>query len=533
MSSVNGQAKAGAPAQDILRMEHITKIYGNGFIANNGIDFSVRKGEIHALAGENGAGKSTLMKVLFGEETPEEGRILYKGEEVHITSPLTAIKMGIGMVHQHFMLVPSMTVAENMVLGMEPRKMCLMSMEKAVQLTREVAEKYALPIDPHARVQDLPVGLKQRVEILKALLRGADVLILDEPTAVLTPQETVEIFVELKRLREMGHTVIFISHKLNEIKEICDRITVIRDGRTVAVRNVADVTEQDISRMMVGRDVMLDTNKRPAKPGEAVLCVKDVSWDDAAGRSILKHISFSVRKGEILGVAGIEGNGQNELSELITGMKKLLAGGISIAGQDIAGRSIRQIRELGVSHISQDRMTYGVVGTAGVAENIIADRYYKPEFNRGPLLDNKKIDAVTDALIKEYGVKCDDRTQPVSMLSGGNMQKVVVAREFSSAPKLVVANQPTRGIDVGAAELVRNKLVELRDAGAAVMLISADLTEVMELSDDIIVLCGGEVVAWFDSAHKPDAVELGEYMLGMKKMQPQQIRGAMHEEQDH
>lgn len=239
-------------------------------------------------------------------------------------------------------------------------------------------------------MQDLPVGLKQRVEILKALLRGADVLILDEPTAVLTPQETVEIFVELKRLREMGHTVIFISHKLNEIKEICDRITVIRDGRTVAVRNVADVTEQDISRMMVGRDVMLDTNKRPAKPGEAVLCVKDVSWDDAAGRSILKHISFSVRKGEILGVAGIEGNGQNELSELITGMKKLLAGGISIAGQDIAGRSIRQIRELGVSHISQDRMTYGVVGTAGVAENIIADRYYKPEFNRGHCLTTRR-----------------------------------------------------------------------------------------------------------------------------------------------
>ena len=531
MNQVENLKKDNKATSDILRMEHITKIYGNGFVANNGINFSVRKGEIHALAGENGAGKSTLMKVLFGEETPEEGHIFYKGEEVHINSPLTAIKMGIGMVHQHFMLVPSMTVAENMVLGMEPQNFGFVNMEEAIRLTKEVSEKYGLPIDPKARIRDLSVGLKQRVEILKTLLRGADILILDEPTAVLTPQETTEIFVELKRLKEMGHTVIFISHKLNEIMEICDRITVIRDGSTVAVCDISEVTESDISRMMVGRNVMLDVQKDQRIPGKEVLKVENVSYDDVLGRQIIKNVSFTVRSGEILGVAGIEGNGQNELSELITGMKKLLMGNISIEGEDISKKSIREIREIGVSHISQDRMTYGVVGTAPISENIIADRYYKAEYSHGPLLDQKKINDLSDKLIKDFTIKCDDRLQPVSMLSGGNMQKVVVAREFSSDPHLVIANQPTRGIDVGAAELVRNKLIDLRGQGCAVLLISADLTEVMELSDDIIVLCDGKIVAYFGADEKPDQIELGEYMLGMKKMDSSQIRRAMHEEQ--
>ena len=517
---------------DILCLENITKIYPNGFIANKNVHFSVRKGEIHALAGENGAGKSTLMKVLFGEEHPEEGRIVYKGQEVKISSPLAAIQMGIGMVHQHFMLVPSLTVAENMVLGMEPRRMGLLDFEEAVRQTREVAEKYGLPIDPHARVSELPVGLKQRTEILKALLRGADILILDEPTAVLTPQETAEIFEELKRLRSLGHTVIFISHKLGEIKELCDRITVMRDGRSIAVRDVADVSEQEISRLMVGRDVLLSTEKTPARPGASILQVDGVSHEDSSGQSILRHIEFSVRQGEIVGVAGIEGNGQNELSELIAGMKRLQTGSIRIGGASTAGRTVRQIRELGVAHISQDRMTYGVMAEAGVEENIIADRFYQKEYKNGPLQNRKKLHEMTDRLIDEFSVKCDDRDEPVSMLSGGNMQKVVVAREFSRKPKLIIANQPTRGIDVGAAELVRRKLVELRDGGTGVLLISADLTEIMELSDSILVLCGGEVTAYFPSAQELDAVTLGEYMLGLKKMGEEEIRGAVYARQN-
>lgn len=528
---LNGRSdKEIAMAETILSMENITKIYPNGFIANKNVNFELRKGEIHALAGENGAGKSTLMKVLFGEEQCEEGKIFFKGKEVKIDNPLCAIKMGIGMVHQHFMLVPSMTVAENMVLGLEPEKAGFLNKEEAVKRTIAVSEKYGLEIDPHAKVKDLSVGLKQRVEILKALLRGADVLILDEPTAVLTPQETVEIFEELKRLRELGHTVVFISHKLNEIKEICDRITIMRDGRTIDVKMVEEVSEQEISRLMIGRDVQLKTDKTPAKPGQTFLSVKNLSYTDAAGQQILKDINMTVRKGEILGIAGIEGNGQNELSELVTGMRKLRTGQIRIGGEDISRKSVREIRELGVSHISQDRMTYGVVSDAGVADNIIADRYYRKEFKKGILLNKKKICEKTDQLILEYSVKCDDREQPVRMLSGGNMQKVVVAREFSSDPKLVIVNQPTRGIDVGAAELVHRKLLELRDREAAILLISADLTEIIHLSDSIIVLHGGAIAAYFEDVKQIDPVELGEYMLGIKKMTREQIGGAVHEQ---
>ncbi len=524
----NGGKRQGA--ETILSMENITKIYPNGFIANKNVNFELRKGEIHALAGENGAGKSTLMKVLFGEEQCEEGRILFKGNEVKIDSPLCAIKMGIGMVHQHFMLVPSMTVAENMVLGLEPKRAGFLDREEVVKRTREVSEKYGLEIDPDARIRDLSVGLKQRVEILKALLRGADILILDEPTAVLTPQETAEIFEELKHLKKMGHTVVFISHKLGEIKEICDRITIMRDGRTIDVRMVSEVSEQEISRLMIGRDVLLKTDKTKVKPGNAFLTVKNLSYTDAAGQRILNDINMSVRKGEILGIAGIEGNGQNELSELVTGMKKNRTGQICIAGEDISHKTVREIRELGVSHISQDRMTYGVVGDAGVADNIMADRYYRKEFRKGILLDRKKICKETDQLILEYGVKCDDREQPVRMLSGGNMQKVVVAREFSGNPRLVIANQPTRGIDVGAAEFVHKKLLELRDREAAILLISADLTEIINLSDNIIVLHDGAIAAYFEDAKTIDPVELGEYMLGIKKMSREQIGGAVHEQ---
>jgi len=514
-------------------MEGITKIYHNGFVANNRVDFSVRYGEIHALAGENGAGKSTLMKILFGEEVPQEGRILYQGEEVRISSPLAAIEMGIGMVHQHFMLVPSLTVAENIVLGMEPQRFGLLDIKKAATMTRQVAEKYGLPIDPYARVEDLSVGLKQRVEMLKVLIRGAQVLILDEPTAVLTPQETVDIFRELQTLRDMGHTIIFITHKLSEIKQICDRITIIRDGQTIAVRDVEGISEQEISKLMVGRDVSLDIQKRKAEAGEVILRLEDASYYDVAGRQLLKDISLVIKGGEILGIAGIEGNGQNELAELICGMRSLKQGRIEINGTSVQGKSIRDIREMGVSTVSQDRMTYGVAVEADITSNIMSNRYYKKAYNKGPFLDGKKMRAESARLVSEYSIKCDGIETPVKMLSGGNMQKVVVAREFSSEPSLIVANQPTRGIDVGAAELVRNRLIRLRDDGAAVLLISADLMEVLSLSDRLVVFYNGAITAYFESLDGLTPEETGEYMLGLKQMELRQIRGDILEQQTH
>jgi simple sugar transport system ATP-binding protein len=507
----------------VLSMENITKVYSNGFIANKNVDFSVREGEIHALVGENGAGKSTLMKVLFGVEKPDEGRILLRGKEIHIKDPIVAIKNGIGMVHQHFMLVPSLTVAENMVLGMEPRRGGFFRMDEAVRITEETASKYNFTVSATTKVEDLSVGKKQKIEILKALVRGAKILILDEPTAVLTPQETKELFVELKNLRNSGYTIIFISHKLNEITELCDRLTVLRAGRTIGVREVANMDESSISRMMVGRDVALDIKKGKASPGEVVLSVRHIGKFAHSTKKVLDDVSFRIRKGEILGIAGVEGNGQSELGEIIAGMDKRFEGEVRIGGTDIKGLSVRQIREKGVSHISEDRITYGVMGNGTIAENVISDRYYKHDLQKGLLLDVKKVDGLADALIQSFDIKCDGRDQPVRMLSGGNMQKVVVAREFTSNAGLILANQPTRGIDVGASEFIRNKLVELRDQGAGILLISADLNEVMELSDSLIVMNGGRIAAYFEDAKTVSTDELGEYMLGLRTMSAEEI----------
>lgn len=513
----------------ILEMRGITKVYSNGFVANKDVNLAVREGEIHALVGENGAGKSTLMKVLFGVESHEEGEILLNGQPAQITDPIRAIALGIGMVHQHFMLVPSLTVAENIVLGQEPRKAgVLVDMNMAVHETAALCEKYNLKVDPTARVRDLPVGMKQKVEILKALYRKAKVLILDEPTAVLTPQETAELFVELKRMKENGHTIIFISHKLNEVKELCDRVTVLRLGRTVGTADLAGLTEQEISRMMVGRDVILKIEKDPAQPAGEVLKVKDLNLNASDGRPILRNVSFSVRKGEILGVAGVEGNGQRELSEIITGLLSFSRGEVSIGGNSIRGKSIRQIRDMGVSHISEDRMTYGVADRATVYENVISDRFANPPYCKRGFLDMHKIRQLTEQLIEEFHIKCDDMFASVKTLSGGNMQKVVAAREFSLSPQLSIVNQPTRGIDVGATEFVRNKIVELRDKGTAILLISADLNEILELSDSLIVMHGGEIVAYLPDTTKVTEHELGEYMLGIKHQSPEEIRRVCH-----
>lgn len=516
-------------SEEILTMKNITKVYPNGMVANKDVNFSVKAGEIHALMGENGAGKSTLMKILFGLERSEEGDILLNGQKTNIDSPSTAIKNGIGMVHQHFMLVPSLTVAENMVLGMEPKKNGLIDIEKAIKVTEEISKKYNLIVDPKAKVSDLPVGIKQKVEILKALLRGAEILILDEPTAVLTPQETKELFVELINLKKKGHTIIFISHKLKEIKEICDRITILRAGRSIGVYDVTKVSQEDISRLMVGRDVVLKIQKEKNNPSNVILKVNNINHTDETGKAILSNINFTVRKGEILGIAGVEGNGQRELIELITGLEKYHEGEISIDGQEIKNLSIKEIRSLGASHISEDRMVFGAAGEASIEENIISDRFDSKELNKGGLLSMSKIHSMVKELIKDYRVKCDNQDQPVKMLSGGNIQKVVVAREFSSNPKLIVANQPTRGIDVGATEFIHKKLVELRDEGTGVLLISADLNEAMELSDSLMVMYGGEIVAYFKDSSKVTEEELGKYMLGIKKQSPEEIRGAMNE----
>lgn len=516
--------------QNILVMENITKVYPNGFVANKNVNFSIHEGEIHALVGENGAGKSTLMKILFGSEKPDEGRILLRGQEIHIDNPTVAINYGIGMVHQHFMLVPSLTVADNLVIGMEPKKNGLYDVTKAEEIAREVSEKYNFKVNSKTRVRDLSVGMKQKVEILKALVRGAKILILDEPTAVLTPQETKELFIELKHLKEQGYTVVFISHKLNEVKELCDRITVLRAGKTIGTKEIENVTEQDISRMMVGRDVRLDIDKNKAVPKEAVLKVSHVNKVNSLGKQVLNDVSFQIPRGVILGIAGVEGNGQSEISEIIAGMDQNFVGNVMVNGKETRNMTVRQLRENGVAHISEDRMTYGIVGDGSIAENMISDRYYKKEFQKGVLLNQKKIDNLVNDLIGKFNVKCDGKDQPIRMLSGGNMQKVVAAREFTSNADLIVANQPTRGIDIGASMFLRNKLVELRDAGAAILLISADLSEVMDVSDRLIVMNEGKISAYFEDASQVTEEEMGLYMLGIKQMTPDEIRRASSEE---
>ncbi|MEA5050774.1 MAG: ABC transporter ATP-binding protein [Oscillospiraceae bacterium] len=529
---MDNQAKtAAAPDDIVLSMENITKIYDNGFVANKDINFSLRRGEIHGLLGENGAGKTTLMKVLFGHEKPERGRILLNNQEIKIDSPLKAIEYGIGMVHQHFMLVDNLTVAENMVLGNEPTKAgAFFDKEKAIALTNETAQKFNLPIDPTALIKDLSVGYKQRVEILKVLLRGVKILILDEPTAVLTPQETEELFIQLMDLKKKDFTIVFISHKLNEVKRICDRITVLRSGEVSGTADVADVTVQDMSRMMVGRTVMMDIDKKKATPGKSVLKVRDLVYTNRFGIDAVKNVSFDLRAGEILGVAGVEGNGQSELSDILSGLIPLKSGSVTLEGKNLAGMSIHQIREAGVALIHEDRMIYGVSVTQSIAENLVSERFFKPPYSRNGVISLKEIGKTAEELIEDFTVKCDGPDAPVKTLSGGNVQKVVAARECSSKPQVMIANQPTRGIDVGATELIRNKIVELRDKyNTATLLISADLTELLTVCDSIIVMYDGEIVAYFPDLEGVTENILGEYMLGIKKGDAENIGGVLYE----
>lgn len=511
-------------SEEALRMENITKIYSNGFMANKDVSLIVNKGEIHALVGENGAGKTTLMKILFGMENFQSGRILLDGVEEKITNPLEAIAKGIGMVHQHFMQVPSLTVAENVTLGMEPGHI-LYDKAKAIAMTQQISDKYQLRVNAKDIVADLGVELRQKVEILKSLVRNCKILILDEPTAVLPPQETKELFAQLKLLKEDGISIIFISHKLEEVVQLCDRITVLRAGRTIGSDDVRNLTPAKISRMMVGRDVVLAIDKEEPVTKQTVLEIKNVRHRNQDRVQVVNGVSFKLRAGEILGIAGVEGNGQNEIAELVSGLIPLNHGDIILNGMSIRGKTIRQIRDKGMAYISADRMKYGCAPQLSIRENIMADRIHDQKYRKCRIfLDTRKINDEVDRLIKEFEVSCDNRSQPIRMLSGGNIQKVIVAREFTSGANLIVANQPTRGIDVGTAEMIRKTLVhKTRKENIAALLVSSDLNEVLEVSDRLLVMKDGKVVAHFRRAHDVTDELLGEYMLGIRRMTEEEM----------
>jgi simple sugar transport system ATP-binding protein len=512
---------------DYLEMRDIVKVYPNGMVANNHVDFSVRKGEIHALVGENGAGKSTLMKILYGLEQPTSGEIRLNGQPVTIADAHKAIELGIGMVHQNFMLVPSFTIAQNVVLGSEPTRRRFVDERSAVAITQKLAEEYGLEVDPLAPVEATPVGMRQRVEILKTLYRGADLLILDEPTAVLTPQETDDLFAAVQRLVDQGKTVIFITHKLVEVKEISDRVTVMRKGQVTGRVDTASVSEADIARMMVGRDVFLTVDKADRPRGERVLEIRNLSCVSETGLPLLTDVNLNLYAGEILGIAGVEGNGQTELAEVLSGLRPPALGMITVKGKPLAAANARAARMAGIAHIPEDRLSNGVAPDVSIADNLVVDRYNRRPFTRSGVLAPRAVRRQAETLMEEYDIRAAGPDAPMNSLSGGNMQKVIVAREFSSDPVMLIAAQPTRGIDIGASEFVRNELVDLRDEGRAVLLISADLVEVMSLADRIAVMHDGRIVAVFPNHPDLTEHELGLYMLGVKQQDAAEMGAAM------
>lgn len=513
----------------ILEARNVTKVYPGGVVANHNVNLQIKKGEIHALVGENGAGKSTLMKMLFGMISPTEGSIIVDGKEMHFSSSKDAIAAGLGMVHQHFMQVPSMTVAENLILGAETGTSIKVDRKKAVEITKELSKNYNLKVDAEEKVQDISLAMRQKLEILKALYRGAHILILDEPTAVLTPQETEELFEQLKLLKDKGHTIIFISHKLNEVKALCSRMTILRDGKTMGTYDIKDLDENEISRLMVGRDVSLDIEKDEADFGKTVFSVKNLMYTDHFGKTKVDDVSFSIKEGQILGVAGIDGNGQSELIEIIVGVLKQQKGSIFINGKDISNASVLKRQESGISHVSEDRMRYGTAPKLSLEDNAISKIYYTDKLKTRGLLDSKKITEFTNKILEEFLVKYDNSKQSISELSGGNVQKVVVGREYDYMPDLLIMNQPTRGIDVGAIEFIRKKIVEMRKNRKAILLVSADLSEILSLSDTIIVMHEGRVVGYIDDVKNTSEKELGLYMLGVKEDTKEHIGGAYSE----
>jgi simple sugar transport system ATP-binding protein len=480
-------------AQPLLFMENIVKSFP-GVMANRGIDLEVRAQEIHSLLGENGAGKTVLMSILYGLYHPDSGQIYYKGQPLEIHSPKDAIRNRIGMVHQHFMLVPTLTVAENIVLGQHRSWKVLSDMEQVAKRIRQLSREFGLNVDPTALVSELSVGEQQRVEILKNLYHGADLLILDEPTAVLTPQETEHLLKFLRELAGRGMTIIFITHKLEEVMQVSDRVTVLRDGQVVATVNTAETNPRELARLMVGRDVLMELPRKHGEPGQVVLVVENLSVDDERGLSAVKGISFEVREQEIVGIAGVSGNGQSELALALAGLMPVTGGQIKLGGQLVHNLKPRRLSELGLAHIPEDRHRMGVILPFSVAENFILHDYFKPPFARNGFLSARRVTRHARSLAKKFDVRLSSVEDEIAHLSGGNQQKAVVARELHRDPRLMLVNQPTRGIDIGAMEFVLQQILEHRDAGAAVLLISTELEELFAVSDRILVMYEGKIV---------------------------------------
>ena len=499
---------------NVLELHGITKRFP-GVLANDKVDITLREGKILALLGENGAGKSTLMNILYGLYKPDEGKIVVRGEEVDIQGPNDAIARGIGMVHQHFMLIPVMTVTENVMLGVEPTKnRFFLDKEKVAARIREISDQYGLEVDPHAYVKDLPVGIQQRVEIIKVLYRSANILIFDEPTAVLTPQEVEGLFKIIRSLIDKGKSIIFITHKLKEVMSIADDITVLRLGSVVGSIAPQDASPEKLATMMVGRDVNLVVKKQPSKPGETVLDVKDLYVRDERQNLTVKGITFDVKKGEVLGLAGVQGNGQTELVYALTGLLPIDTGEAFVLGNPIHHSTPRKILEYGVAHIPEDRQRHGLLLTFPIYDNLVLCTYYQPPYAKGVALQQKTILENADELVKQFDVRTPSIHVNASTLSGGNQQKVIVAREFSRPIQLLIASQPTRGLDVGSIEYIHNQIIKKRDEGTGVLLVSSELDEILALSDRIAVMYKGQIMDILD-AKKVNKEYLGLLMAGV------------------
>jgi ABC-type uncharacterized transport system ATPase subunit len=512
----------------VLEARGVTKRFP-GVLANDHINFDLRKGEIHALLGENGAGKTTLMNILYGLYAPDEGQFFRNGIPYVAHSPKDAIANGIGMVHQHFMLIPVFTVTENIMLGEETVRSGMLDRKSVSKRVHDLSHQYGLDIDAEAYVQDLPVGVQQRVEIVKTLYRNAEILILDEPTAVLTPQEVEDLFRIVRELTARGVSIIFITHKLKEVLAIADRITVMRAGRVVGTVDPAETDESNLAAMMVGREVILVVDKPPAQPGGEVLQVSDLHVIDQRGLEAVRGVSLSVREGEILGVAGVQGNGQTELVEALTGLRGVQAGKMLLAGKDVTGKPPRPIIETGMAHIPEDRQRHGLVLSYPIADNLVLCTYYLPPFGVHFVIHDDEVDKNARKLVKQFDIRTPSPFVPASKLSGGNQQKVIVARELSRKVKLLIANQPTRGLDVGSIEYIHSQIVEMRNRGVAVLLVSAELDEIMALSDRIAVMYNGGIVGVVEAA-KVTREQLGLMMAGASaaeaKSQAAQVESA-------
>ena len=500
--------------ETVIKLEHITREFP-GVLANDDVSLEIHRGEVFALVGENGAGKSTLMNIIYGIFPPTDGSVYIRGKKVETFSPKNAIDMGIGMVHQHFMLVPSFTVAQNIVMSREPRRAGLFfDNRRAEEITRELVREYGLNVDPSAQVQDISVGVQQRVEILKALYRGADILILDEPTAVLTPQETAELFRVIRHIiKEKNMTVILITHKLGEVMAISDRVGIMRQGKLVGLSDTKDITEKEIASMMVGRPVLFDKLEKTGVPGETMISVENLSVRDNRGLVSVRGVSLEARAGEVLGIAAIEGNGQSELIEAITGLRRVEKGSVIVNGKDVTNLSPRKVRQAGLAHIPEDRNRMGLNRSLSIVDNLVAVRLDEAPFTKGKILDKKAQDEYAEDMVKQFDIRPTDYNLPTSSLSGGNAQKVVVAREVSMKKKLLVASQPTRGVDIGAIELIRNTLEKAKKEGAGVLLVSAELEEIISLSDRIVVIHEGKITGEM-MASEANENNLGLLMMG-------------------